>query len=286
MIVVTGATGRTGASAALELAARRIPVRALTRSAEKAAKLQAAGVQLALGDVDDAAALAAAMQGVTKVLVCLPNGEAQLRREKAIVDAAVAAGAKHIVKISSVEAAAHMHNPVHQAHWQSEEHIRSRGVAWTMVRPTFYMQNFLGSAATIKSQGKFYFPFGEQGAAALIDSRDAGWFAGHVLATDGHANKSYDITSRDKMTFHQVADVFSKVLGRKISYVPQDPVAYKAFLGKFVTSAWHLNAVCDIFAEIAKGYSVNVTDTFSQVSGREPLSLEGFIREHLALYQS
>jgi uncharacterized protein YbjT (DUF2867 family) len=286
MIVVTGATGRTGASAALELAALKIPVRALTRSADKASKLTAAGVQLALGDVDDAVALTAAMQGVSKVLVCLPNGEPQLRREKAIVDAAVAAGAKHIVKISSVEAAAHMHNPVHQTHWQSEEHIRSKGVAWTMVRPTFYLQNFLGSAATIKAQDRFFFPFGDKGAAALIDSRDAGWFAGHVLATEGHANKSYDITSRDKMSFHQVAEVFSRVLERKISYVPQDPVAYKAFLSKFVTSEWHLNAVCNIFAEIAAGYSVDVTDTFKKVSGREPLSLEGFIREHLALYRS
>lgn len=285
MIVLTGATGRTGASAALELAARKVPVRALVRNAEKAAKLQAAGVQLAVGDIDDAAALRAAMQGVTKVLVCLPNGEPQLRREKAIVDAAVAAGARHVVKISSVEAHAHMHNPVHQTHWQSEEHIRSKGVAWTMVRPTFYMQNFLGSATSIKANGTFAFPFGEKGAAALIDSRDAGWFAGHVLATDGHANKSYDITSRDKMSFHQVAEVFSRVLGRKISYVAQDPVAYKAFLSKFVTSEWHLNAVCEIFAEIAKGYTVECTDTFQQVSGREPLSLEGFIREHIALYR-
>ncbi len=286
MIVVTGATGRTGASAALELAARKIPVRALVRNAEKAAKLQAAGVQLALGDVDDPQALAAAMQGASRVLVCLPNGEPQLRREKAIADAAVAAGAKHIVKISSVEAHAHMKNPVHQTHWQSEEHIRSKGVAWTMVRPTFYMQNFLGSGATIKSESKFYFPFGDKGMAALIDSRDAGWFAGHVLATDGHANQSYDITSRDKMSFHQVAEVFSRVLGRTISYVPQDPVAYKAFLGKFVTSQWHLDAVCNIFAEIANGYSVPVTDTFKQVSGREPLSLEGFVREFLPVYRS
>jgi uncharacterized protein YbjT (DUF2867 family) len=285
MIIVTGATGRTGAGAALELAARGIPVRALVRSADKAARLKAAGVQLAIGDVDDAAALAAAMRGVTKALVCLPNGEQQLRREKAITDAAVAGGAKHIVKISSVEALPTMHNPVHQTHWQSEEHIRSKGVAWTMVRPTFYMQNFLLNAPTIKAEGKLYFPFGEKGAAALIDSRDAGWFAGHVLATSGHENKSYDITSRDRLSFHQVAEVFTKVLGRKISYVPQDPAAFKEFLSKFNPIKLPVDAVCGIFAEIAAGYAVNTTETFKQVSGREPVSLEAFIREHAAAYK-
>ncbi|MCS6947548.1 MAG: NmrA family NAD(P)-binding protein [Steroidobacteraceae bacterium] len=284
MIVVTGATGRTGASAALEVARRGLPVRALVRNADKAARLREAGVQLALGDVDDAAALAAALQGATKVLVCLPNGEQQLRRERAIVDAAVAAGVRHIVKISSVEALPTMHNPIHQTHWQSEQHIRATGVPWTMVRPTFYMQNFLLGAQTIKAQDRLVFPFGEHGAAALIDSRDAGWFAGYVLATDGHAQKSYDITSRDRLTFHEVAAVFSRVLGRKITYVPQDPAEFKAWLSKINPSPWHVDAVCGIFAEIAAGYAVNTTDTFRQVTGREPTSLEVFVREHAALF--
>jgi uncharacterized protein YbjT (DUF2867 family) len=285
VILLTGATGRTGGKAALELAARKLAVRALVRNADKAAALKTAGVELAIGDVDDATALAAACRGVTKVLVCLPNGQQQLAREKAIVDAAVRAGARHIVKVSSVEAHAHMMNPVHQTHWQSEQHIRASGVSWTMVRPTFYMQNFLGSAASIKAKNEFYFPFGEKGAAALIDSRDAGYFAAHVLATDGHAGQSYDITSPDKKSFHQVAETMTQVLGRPIRYVPQDPVAYREFLSKFVTNEWHLNAVCDIFAEIARGYTVDVTDTYKRVTGRDAKSLVEFIGEYRGLFQ-
>jgi uncharacterized protein YbjT (DUF2867 family) len=153
-----------------------------------------------------------------------------------------------------------------------------------MVRPSFYMQNFLSNAATIKAEGKFYYPFGDHGAAALTDSRDAGFFAAHCLATTGHANKSYDVTSPDKLSFHEIAAVFSRELGRQIDYVPQDPAAYKAYLGKFLASRWHLDAVCDIFAEVAAGYVVEPTNVFKQITGRDPVTLAQFVRDYRAVF--
>ncbi|MBU3671016.1 MAG: NAD-dependent epimerase/dehydratase family protein [Sinobacteraceae bacterium] len=284
MILITGATGRTGSHVARELAARGLPVRALVRNPAKAAALAAAGVELVTGDAGDAESVRAAMRGVHKVAVIFPNGEQQLKLEKQVVDVAVAAGVAHVLKISSMEALPTAHNPTHRVHWDSEEHIRSSGAAWTMVRPSFYMQNFFANAASIKAEGKFYYPFGEKGAAALTDSRDAGYFAAHCLATNGHENKSYDITSPDKLSFHEVAAVFSRELGRRIDYVPQDPAAYKAYLGKFLASRWHLDAVCDIFAEIAAGYVVEPTSVFKQVTGRDPVTLAQFVRDFRAVF--
>lgn len=284
MILITGATGRTGSHVARELALRGVPVRALVRNPSKAAALAAAGVEVVTGDASDAESVRGAMRGVRKVAVIFPNGEQQLALEKQVVDVAVASGAEHVLKISSMEALPTAHNPTHRVHWDSEEHIRASGVAWTMVRPSFYMQNFLSNAATIKAEGKFYYPFGEKGAAALTDSRDAGFFAAHCLATPGHENKSYDITSPDKLSFHEVAAVFSRELGRQIDYVPQDPSAYKAYLGRFLASRWHLDAVCDIFAEIAAGYVVEPTDVFKQVTGRDPVTLAQFVRDFRAVF--
>jgi uncharacterized protein YbjT (DUF2867 family) len=284
MILITGATGRTGNRAATELAKRGIPVRALVRNPAKAEGLIAAGVQIATGDASDADSVRAALVGVTKMAIILPNGEQQLSLEKKLVDLGVEAGVSHLIKLSSMEALPTAHNATHKMHWASEEHIRASGKAWTMVRPSFYLQNFLSNAYTIKTEGKFYYPFGDKGAAALTDSRDAGYFVAHCLATNGHEGKSYDITSRDRLSFHDVAAVFSQVLGRKIDYVAQDPAAYKAFLGKFLSSQWHLDAVCDIFAEIAAGYVVDVTDTFEKVTGRAPTGLAEFINEHRAVF--
>jgi uncharacterized protein YbjT (DUF2867 family) len=286
MILITGATGRTGKEAAQQLVAKGVKVRALVRNPAKAAALQAAGVELAPGDAGDAAAVRRALEGVSGIAIILPNGESQLALEKQLATLAAEAGVAHIVKVSSVESIPGAPNPVHRTHWESEEHIRSLGKAWTMVRPSFYLQNFLSNAATIKAEGKFYYPFGDKGAAVLTDSRDAGFFVAHVLSTPGHANKSYDITSHELLSFHQIAAVFTQELGRRIEYVPQDPAAYKAFLGRFVTSQWHLDAVCDIFAEISHGYVSRTTNTFAEVTGREPISLAQFIREHIQVFRA
>jgi uncharacterized protein YbjT (DUF2867 family) len=286
MILITGATGRTGKEAAQQLVAKGVKVRALVRNPAKAAALQAAGVELAPGDAGDAAAVRRALEGVSGIAIILPNGESQLALEKQLATLAAEAGVAHIVKVSSVESIPGAPNPVHRTHWESEEHIRSLGKAWTMVRPSFYLQNFLSNAATIKAEGKFYYPFGDKGAAVLTDSRDAGFFVAHVLSTPGHANKSYDITSHELLSFHQIAAVFTQELGRRIEYVPQDPAAYKAFLGRFVASQWHLDAVCDIFAEISHGYVSRTTNTFAEVTGREPISLAQFIREHIQVFRA
>jgi uncharacterized protein YbjT (DUF2867 family) len=286
MILITGATGRTGKEAAQQLVAKGVKVRALVRNPAKAAALQAAGVELAPGDAGDAVAVRRALEGVSGIAIILPNGESQLALEKQLATLAAEAGVAHIVKVSSVESVPGAPNPVHRTHWESEEHIRSLGKAWTMVRPSFYLQNFLSNAATIKAEGKFYYPFGDKGAAVLTDSRDAGFFVAHVLSTPGHANKSYDITSHELLSFHQIAAVFTQELGRRIEYVPQDPAAYKAFLGRFVTSQWHLDAVCDIFAEISHGYVSRTTNTFAEVTGREPISLAQFIREHIQVFRA
>jgi uncharacterized protein YbjT (DUF2867 family) len=284
MILVTGATGRTGGQAARDLAARGLPVRALVRDATKAAALAGAGVEVATGDAADAGAVRAALRGVTGLAIIFPNGEQQAALERQVVDLAVEAGVGHIVKVSSMEALPTARNPVHRTHWASEEHIRSTGRAWTMVRPSFYMQNFLADAHTLKTEGRFCYPFGERGAAVFTDSRDAGAFTAHCLATPGHEGQSYDVTSPDKLTFHEVAETFTRELGRIVEYVPQDPAAYRAHLGKFLASRWHLDAVCDIFAGIAAGHVAEPTEIFRSVMGRPAATLAQFIREHRAVF--
>lgn len=286
MILITGATGRTGSQAAKLLAQKGEKVRALVRNPEKAAALQAAGVEIAVGDAGDAASVRAALRGVDKIAIILPNGEKQLEYERQLASLAAEAGVKHILKVSSMESHANAPNPTHAAHWDSEQHIKSLGVPWTMVRPSFYMQNFLSNAATIKAENKFYYPFGENGGAVMMDARDVGFFIAHVFTTPGHANKSYDITSGDRLKMSEAAAVISKVLGRKVEYVPQDPAAFRAHLGRFIKSQWHLDAVCDIFREIANGYMTHTTTTFKDVTGRDPVSLEGFIRDHAAVFKA
>ncbi|MEZ5499926.1 MAG: NmrA family NAD(P)-binding protein [Steroidobacteraceae bacterium] len=280
MILITGATGRTGHQAALDLAAKGCAVRALVRNADKAAVLKEAGVDLLFGDAADATAVDRAMKGINRLIIILPNGEQQLANEKNLVDRALANGIRHILKVSSIEANAGAINPIHHMHFESEQHIRRTGIPWTFVRPSFYMQNFLASAATVRAESKLRFPFAERGAAVLTDADDVGHFIAEVISAGDHGNQSYDITSGDKLRFSEVAEVFGDVLGRRIEYVAEDPVAYRARLGRFLTNQWHLDAVCDLFAEIADGYVGETSDDFRRIMGREPTSLREFVARH------
>jgi uncharacterized protein YbjT (DUF2867 family) len=284
VILVTGVTGKTGGETAKQLLTKGTRLRALVRNEAKAAGLKAAGVDLAIGDIADAGVVRQALQGVEKALLILPNGKTQQANETQFTDLAKAAGVKHLVKMSSMEAVPNARTPIPKAHWAVEEYIRASGLAWTMIKPNFFMQNLLASAASIKSQRRFSLPMGD-GTTGMADVRDIAAVCVEVLTGKGHAGKSYEITGPEVLTFYDAADRFSQVLGQKIEYVPMPMEQFRERM-KNVLEPWHLNAVCELFQEIAEIGLDHTTDTFRQLMGRDPIALKQFIRDHAALYRS
>lgn len=285
MILLTGATGKCGSAALKELLKKGEALRILARDEAKAAALiGSGGAQVMAGDATKQADLDRALKGCDKVLMLLPNSQQQLELEKLFVDRAKAAGVRHVVKLSSMEATAETTLPIPAVHWASEEYLRASGLGWTMVKPNFFMQNLLGNAVTIKSMGKFFLPMSD-GKTAMVDCRDVGAVIAKTLTSDGHAGKSYEITGPELLTFGEVAERFSSVLGRKIEYVDQPAAAYREFLAQFLTNPWHLNAVCELFGAIAAGGIGYKTETVKTLLGRAPISLEQFIRDHAAAFQ-
>jgi uncharacterized protein YbjT (DUF2867 family) len=283
MLLLTGVTGKTGGASAQALLKKGIKFRAIVRNPDKAAALKAAGVELVIGDVTDRAVLEKALTGVDKALMTLPNGEQQLELEKQFVDVAKAKGVKHVVKMSSMEATAAARAPIPKIHYASELYLKQSGLAWTMIKPDFFMQNFLGSAGTIKEQGKFFLPMG-QGKTVMTDARDIGACVATVMTAPGHEGQAYEITGPEILSFGDAADRFTTVLGRKIEYVFVPMPAYRQTLARFLTNEWHLNAVCELFQEIADGHVLHVTDSVQKLTGKAPTSLEQFIRDHRAVF--
>ena len=287
MILLTGVTGKIGGETAKQLLAKGARLRAVVRDEAKAANLKAAGVELVVGDLADTSTVKQALDGTEKAFLLLPNGEHQEAHEKQFTDLAVAAGVKHLVKMSSMEAVAAARTPIPRAHWAVEEYIRASGLAsdlaWTMVKPNFFMQNLLGSARTIKEQGKLFLPMGE-GTTGMADARDIGAVCAEVLTGQGHAGQSYEITGPEVLTFHNVADRFSEVLGRKVEYVAMPMGQFRERMTQ-VLKPWHLNAVCELFQEIAEIGLEHTTDTFRKLLGRNPISLKQFIQDNVALFK-
>lgn len=283
MLLLTGVTGKTGGASAQALLKKGIRFRAIVRNAGKAEALKAAGVELVIGDVTDRDVLEQAMAGVDKALMVCPNGEKQLDIEKQFIDVAKAKGVKHVVKMSSMEAVPNATAPIPKIHYASEQYLKQSGLAWTLIKPNFFMQNFLGSAGTIKEQGKFFLPMA-QGKTVMIDTRDIGACVAEVMTAAGHEGQAYELTGPEELGFADAAGRFTKVLGRKIEYVHVPMPAYRQTLARFLTNEWHLNAVCELFQEIADGQDLHLTGTVQKLLGRAPTSLEQFIRDHQAVF--
>ena len=285
MILLTGATGKTGSATAKALNEKGITFRALIRNEEKRGAIESLGGEVVIGSIENKEAVDQSMVDVETALILLPNSENQLSLEKQLVDSAKQAGAKRVVKMSSIEATPDATSPIPKLHLESEEYIKQSGLNWTMIKPNFYMQNLLASAGTIKDQGKIFLPMGE-GKTGMIDTTDVGKVLAKVLSEDGHESINHEITGPEILSFNEVAEIFSKGLDKQVDYVDVPLAAYKETLGQFLTNQWHLDAVIDLFKGIADGGIEEKTDTYSELMGESPKSLSEFISENSFIFKS
>lgn len=281
MILLTGITGNIGGATAKALLAKGVKFRALTRDLDKAAPWAAQGVELVKGDLDDAEAVRAALRGVDRTMLVMPNGEQQERIECAFVRLAKEAGVEWLIKLSSPEAVRGTSSPIPLAHIAAEDAIMASGMQWTFVRPSFYMQNFRGSLKSARATGKLSMPMG-QGTIAVTDANDAGLFVAHILVDADnarHHGQCYDITGPDPvLSFDDVARIIGEVIGQPVHYDNCDPVAFQEAIRPFHRNQWHSDAVARLFAEIADGRTPgHKTDIFQKIMGHPGRSFREYL---------
>ena len=283
MILLTGITGNNGGATANALLEKGVKFRALVRDLDKAAAWADKGVELVKGDLEDPASIKAALQGIDRAVLILPNGQDQERLELSFIATAKEAGLPWIIKLSSPEAVRGTTSPIPLAHIAAEDAIMASGMNWTFVRPSFFMQNFRSSPTSCKATGKLSMPMGD-GTVALTDCADAGAFIAHVLTDENseqHYGKCYDITGPDPvMNFHDVAKIIGEVIGQEVVYDDCDPKAFQEAIRPFHRNDWHSDAVAYLFAEIANGATPGIkTNTFQEIMGRPGTSFKEYLQK-------
>jgi uncharacterized protein YbjT (DUF2867 family) len=211
------------------------------------------------------------------------NHPDQAALERQFATSAEQAGVTHLVKISSMEAAEDASAVLPLNHYETEQHIVASGMNWTFLRPNFYMQNMLMYAEAIKRGGSFALPLGAA-FTAMVDTEDVGQVAAAVLSEDGHAGHIYELTGPDLMNFHEVAERLGGVIGYTVRYDEQPPEDFRATLERFIASRWQLDAVCELFAEIAAGSLAYRTETVQDLLGRAPTPIESFAQRFAPVF--
>jgi uncharacterized protein YbjT (DUF2867 family) len=283
MILVTGATGVVGSQIVRALTARGAPVRAFVRDAERARALLGEGVELAPGDLTDAASVRAALRGIDAMLLSCADDPRRVAWESAAIDAAAAAGVHRVVKLSSVVARPGAPVAFWDWHGRVECHLRASGLPAVVVRASFFDSNVLAAAEPVAREGVLPAPAG--GARiAMIDPRDVGAAAAAVLCEEEHERRTYVLTGPEAIGYERVAADLSAVTGRDVRFVDvPDAVAIQQLVASGA-SELVARAVVGVFAQARRGAAERVTGDVAALTGRRPRDFGTYSRDHAHLF--
>src|SRR5215469_6669712 len=196
MILITGGSGNVGREVLKQISKTNARIRAAFQSVAKAATAPS-GVEIVTMDYNQPQTLQAALKGIEQVFLVGPPTRDLTALERKAMDEIKRSGARRVVKLSAMGGREAIFPRQHD---ESEDYIKSSGIAYTFLRPNGFMQNFATyNAATINTQNAFYGVQGD-GKVSHIDLRDIAAIAVKTLTEDGHEGKAYTLTGPEALT--------------------------------------------------------------------------------------
>lgn len=284
MILVTGATGTVGSEVVRQVSAAGVPVRALVRDPARGEALAGPGVEIVPGDLLDPASLDSALDGVDKLFLLTAFTPDQETPAANAIAAAQRAGGVHVVRMSVVGASEDSSFATGRGCARTERQLSQSGLDWTVLQPHAFMQNVLGNAGTIATEGALYGTTGE-GRIGTVDTRDIASVARTVLTEPGHTGKTYVLTGPESLTHADMAATLAAVLDKEVRYVDLTPDQYEQTLLGYGLPEPLAEDIRVLYGEIFRsGGGDFVTTHVRDVTGRAPRSFEEFVRDHATAF--
>ncbi len=269
-VLITGVRGKTGAPLA-ELLVARPGVDVLGGSSDPSA-IAIEGVNPTSFSWDAPSGWGAATDGVDAMYVVRPD-----RADAPDLVAALLAETPRdarIVLLSERDA-----DSFAPGSWalRVEQAVRESGHAWTMLRPSWFMQVFADPryyGDEIAQHGRLRFP-GGGASVAWIDVRDIASVAERALLDEGHDGRIYELAGPEAITLPRTAEVLSRALGRPVSHVEitiADAVAD-------MPEGFERDEFVWTFERLHGGVFSGVTDAVEQVTGRPARTLAGLLAD-------
>ncbi|SFV32025.1 NAD(P)H dehydrogenase (quinone) [Devosia crocina] len=279
-LLVTGASGNLGRLAVEELLARGATrVIAGTRDPATLQDLAAKGVEVRKLDFDDAASLAPALAGVERLLLVSTDAVGRrVDQQRAIVEAAAAAGVKHIVYTSAPAARPDPDAGLNPEHFWTEVAIAASGLDFTILRNHMYAENTLADAAHVVSSGQLFGLIGDRGTSYITRADAARTAAGALLSAEGKTIE--DVTGAAPVTNTERAQLFGQLTGKTISVVPLTPEQLHKGLVAAGLPEGFAAALVAFQRDAVAGHHGVVTGVVERYSGRKPTPFGAFLAEN------
>lgn len=292
-IAITGASGQYGrlVTDALLAQGRGADLILMTRNPGKLADRVAQGCTVRRGDYDDPASMVAAQAGAERLLLISGTRVgARVDQHRAAVDAATAAGVRHVVYTSFIG----IDDPTNPAevrhdHIETEALIKASGLAWTMLRDAHYADAMIVMAGPGVMASRQWISNAGEGREAMVWREDCAACAVAVLAGEGHAAQTYNVTGPDLQTFAEVTALMAEVTGVPLTYqavddatqyamfdamgIPRRPVDDLAVGG----IPWNSDDMVTFGQAIREGFLEIRSDDVERLLGRKPRSVRALI---------
>jgi NAD(P)H dehydrogenase (quinone) len=300
-IAITGASGQYGRLATDKLIAsgRARDLILITRAPAKLAERAKAGCEVRYGDFDKPETLVAALSGAQKMLLISGTRVgARVRQHKAAVDAAAAAGVRHVAYTSFVNVEESNPAIVTIDHRETENLINSSGMAWTFLRDAHYADAMILNAGPSFIASGVWLTSTRGGREAMVWREDCVNCAVVVLTKSGHENKTYPITGPNRENFAEVAAMLSEIAGHPVRLVetdddgmyahfdalgiPRKPVDDQTVAGL----PWNSDDMVSFERAIREGFLDTCTDTVERLTGRKARPVREMIEANAGMLRS
>ena len=293
-IIVSGASGQFGHAAASQLLNMGEDVIALSRNVDKLADLAERGADVREADFDSPEGLEEAMAGGDKLLLISTTMVGQRPRQHGnAIDAAKAAGVKHVVYTSIVDGGNPDHPAVEQHdHYATEQLLKQSGMAWTILYNSQYSEAIATAmVAPSLAAGSKPDNCGE-GRIAFVSRDDCVATAVAVLTQEGHENTAYTVTGPELLTVPEAMEMAAEMAGKPIEVVPVDDEGmYQYFdsigavrkaedLTPETPIPWASEGMVTFGQAIREGYFDVLTDDVERITGRKPRTLRSVFEQY------
>jgi len=279
-IAVTGATGQLGQLVVNGLLEKgtSIKVIAVVRDEKKALPLVKRGAEVRVAHYGDPAALKAAFSGVDRLLLISSSEVGQrIEQHKNVINAAKAAGVKHIVYTSAPRATTTtlIIAPEHKA---TEENILQSGMEYTILRNNWYTENYKDQVETASKTGTIV---SAAGAGRVASATRADFAAGAVavLLGTGHEGKIYELGGDYAWDYNELAETIGEIIGKPVVYKAVDAGTLIDILKSAGLDEGMAGFIAALDGNIAKGALSEVTGELSRLIGRPTTSLRKGLKD-------
>jgi uncharacterized protein YbjT (DUF2867 family) len=270
-ILVTGATGQVGGAVARALMDRGINVRAATR--KTTALRWTDRLQPVVFDFEDPGLHKAALDGISGLFLIAPPLDFEAPAKLIpFIDRAREMRVGHVVFISALRADKYEESPLGAI----ERHLRESGLAYTILRPNFFMDNFTsGWAASMIRRGELSLPAGD-GKTSFISVGDIAEVAASAFQKKLHGAE-YDLTGPEALTYGQSAEIISDVCGWTVTYRPISEMEMMQAARKGGMPESAVRYMARLFDLVRSGLMAEITDKARELTGRAPVSFREFM---------